>query len=65
MACTTKIETAEEIAIALAVSQTEADLIVSNSHAAVRNFTNGRVSSETLRILMAGKKSKESNVFLL
>lgn len=64
-ASTVNIETAEEIAIALAISQTEADVIVSDSQAAVRNFANGRISPEALRILMAGTKSQEKDVYLI
>ncbi|XP_037518199.2 uncharacterized protein LOC119394975, partial [Rhipicephalus sanguineus] len=43
--------TAEEVAIALAVATTEAEVVISDSQAAIRNYANGRVSREALRIL--------------
>lgn len=44
-------ETAEEVAIALAVAITEAEVVISDSQVAIRNYANGRVSREALRIL--------------
>uniref|UniRef100_L7M3S6 Tick transposon n=1 Tax=Rhipicephalus pulchellus TaxID=72859 RepID=L7M3S6_RHIPC len=52
---TEHVETAEELAIALAVAITTAEVVISDSQKAVHNFANGRVSPEALRILLAGK----------
>nr|XP_037275871.1 uncharacterized protein LOC119168578 [Rhipicephalus microplus] len=55
-------ETAEEVAIALAVATTEAEVVISDSQAAIRNYANGRVSREALRILMTNEdKIREKN----
>ncbi|XP_037518344.1 uncharacterized protein LOC119395129 [Rhipicephalus sanguineus] len=70
-ACTTSVtvrtehvETAEEVAIELAVATTAAEVVISDSQTAVRNFSNGRVSSEALRILLAGK-TENRDVYIL
>lgn len=47
----------EAIAIALAVAETKAAVIVSDSQMALRNFANGRISPEALRILLAGSQA--------
>ncbi|XP_037505398.1 uncharacterized protein LOC119381699 [Rhipicephalus sanguineus] len=41
-------ETAEEVAIAIAVATTEAEIVISDSQAAIRNCANSRVSPEAL-----------------
>lgn len=48
---TTKTEVAEEAAIALAIVNTKATVIVSDSKTAIQNYANGRISTEALRIL--------------
>ncbi|KAG0433795.1 hypothetical protein HPB47_019605 [Ixodes persulcatus] len=48
---TTLSEEAEEFSIALAMSNTSATTIVSDSKTAIRNFMKGRVSPYTLRLL--------------
>ncbi|KAG0425352.1 hypothetical protein HPB47_027484, partial [Ixodes persulcatus] len=48
---TTLSEEAEEFAIALAMTNTSATTIVSDSKTAIRNFMKGRVSPYTLRLL--------------
>lgn len=57
---TPHVETAEEIAIALAIAQTQADVIVSDSQTAIRNFANGRISPEALQILKLGNNQEKS-----
>lgn len=52
---TRHVETAEEVAIALAIAHTNASYIISDSQTAVRNYANGRISPEALRILNTGK----------
>lgn len=61
---TEHVETAEEVAIALAVATTAADVVISDSQTAVRNFANGRVSPEALRILLA-RKNEDRDVYIL
>lgn len=61
---TTSNETAEEVAIALAVAQTSATVIVSDSQAAVRNFANGRISPEALRILFSGGQARKRDIYI-
>lgn len=48
---TGKAEVAEEAALALAIASTEANIKVSDSKTAVKNYAKGRISPEALRIL--------------
>ncbi|XP_075732604.1 uncharacterized protein LOC142775152 [Rhipicephalus microplus] len=48
---TAHAEAAEEAAIALALTQTNATYVISDSQTAIRNFANGRISQEAFHIL--------------
>ena len=48
---TTRIEEAEEVAIAMALTSTKHSFILSDSQVAIRNFAHGRISQHALRIL--------------
>lgn len=43
----------------MAIAQTDAHYIISDSQTAVRNFANGRISPEALRILRTGKTTQD------
>uniref|UniRef100_L7M070 Putative tick transposon n=1 Tax=Rhipicephalus pulchellus TaxID=72859 RepID=L7M070_RHIPC len=63
---TNHVETAEEVAIALAIAHTDAQYIISDSQTAVRNFANGRISPVALQVLTKGKtRSDEQNAYIL
>uniref|UniRef100_A0A131YSQ3 Tick transposon n=1 Tax=Rhipicephalus appendiculatus TaxID=34631 RepID=A0A131YSQ3_RHIAP len=52
-------ETAEQVAIALAIAHTDAQYILSDSQTAVRNFANGRLSPVAFRVLTTGKSPSD------
>lgn len=52
----------EEVAIAMAISNTSAKIIVSDSKSAVRNFAKGRVSPRTTSILAKAKNVRKIQI---
>ncbi|XP_075525011.1 uncharacterized protein LOC142557205 [Dermacentor variabilis] len=64
---TEETEAAEEAAIALAVATTDAEVIISDSQAAIRNYASGRISREAARILQIqqGNICRKNDSFLV
>lgn len=57
--CTRDACTAEEVAVALACAGTKAGVILCDSKLAIRNFSNGRISEEALKILLKNPPSRD------
>uniref|UniRef100_L7LX14 Putative tick transposon n=1 Tax=Rhipicephalus pulchellus TaxID=72859 RepID=L7LX14_RHIPC len=58
-------EVAEEMAIALAITDADTQTVLSDSRTAVRNFAKGRISTEALRILVhAGQISQATLIWI-
>lgn len=53
---------AEETAIVLAISQTEAMTVISDSQAACRNYINGRISKTALQILQQNPPRRNATI---
>ncbi|KAG0423200.1 hypothetical protein HPB47_001013 [Ixodes persulcatus] len=53
---------AEEAAIALALTQTEAEVIVTDSHQAYRNFASGRIHAYTLRLINRNPPTRQVRI---
>lgn len=58
-------ETAEEVAIALALTEPLCEVVLSDSQSAVRNYARGRISSEALQVLRkAGRQHFDSTAIM-
>lgn len=64
---TEETEAAEEAAIALAIATTDAEVIIGDSQAAIRNYASGRISREAARILQIHERNicRKNDSFLV